>query len=100
MQRIQQAFEQSPGKSAGRANRQLTIPHITVWHVLRRCLVYKPYQFQLVQALHVGDKRKHVEFCNDLLIDMEDDRVLPQLIFSDEAMFHVSSKVNRHNVRI
>ena len=32
-----------------------------------------------------GDKRKRVDFCNDLLTDMEDDRFLPWLIFSDEA---------------
>jgi hypothetical protein len=31
---------------------------------------------------------------------MEDDTFLPHLIFSDEATFHLSGKVNRHNVRI
>jgi hypothetical protein len=31
---------------------------------------------------------------------MEDDSFLPRLIFSDEAKFHLSGKVNRHNVRI
>jgi hypothetical protein len=31
---------------------------------------------------------------------MEDDKFLPRVIFSDEATFHRSGKVNRHNVRI
>ena len=31
---------------------------------------------------------------------MEDDTFLSHLIFSDEATFHLSGKVNRHNVRI
>jgi hypothetical protein len=31
---------------------------------------------------------------------MEDDKFLPRVIFSDEATFHLSGKVNRHNVRI
>jgi hypothetical protein len=31
---------------------------------------------------------------------MEDDKFLPRVIFSDEAKFHLSDKVNRHNVRI
>ena len=41
-----------------------------------------------------------MEFCNDLLTDMEDDRFLLRLIFSDKATFRISGKVNRHNVRI
>jgi hypothetical protein len=31
---------------------------------------------------------------------MEDDKFLPRVIFSDEATYHPSGKVNRHNVRI
>ena len=45
-------------------------------------------------------KRKCVQIYNDLLMDMEDDRFLLRLIFNDEAMFHVSGKVNRNNVHI
>ena len=63
VERIQQAFEESPGKSTRHARRELTIPHTTVWRVLRQHLVYKPYRLQLVQALHVGDKK---EMCADL----------------------------------
>ena len=35
-----------------------------------------------------------------MLQNMEDDTFLPRLIFSDEATFHLSGKVNRHNVRV
>ena len=35
-----------------------------------------------------------------LLEDMEDDTILLRLIFSDEATFHLSGKVSRHNVHI
>ena len=52
----------------------------------------KPYRLKLVQALHVGDRRKRTYFCDMLLEDMEDD-TLPRLIFSDEAKFHLSGKV-------
>jgi hypothetical protein len=31
--------------------------------------------------------------------DMEDDESTTRLIFSDEATFHLSGKMNRHNVR-
>ena len=35
-----------------------------------------------------------------MLQNMEVDTLLPRLIFSDETTFHLSGKVNRHNVRI
>ena len=99
MRRIQ-SFERSPRKSTCRVRRELGIPQPTVWRVLRRHLLFKPYRLQLVQALHPNDKRKGVEFCDCMLQNMEDDTFLPCLIFSDKAMFHLSGKVNRHNVHI
>jgi hypothetical protein len=35
-----------------------------------------------------------------MLQNVEDDKFLPRVIFSDETTFHLSGKVNRHNVRI
>jgi len=60
----------------------------------------KPHRLQLVQALRVGDRRKRTDFCDMLLEDMKDDTFSPRLVFSDEATFHLSGKVSRHNVRI
>ena len=51
------------------------------------------------QALRVGDRIKRTDVCDTLLEDMEDDTFLTRLIFSDEATFHLSGKVSRHNVR-
>jgi len=98
--RIQEAYQRSPRKSTRRASRELTIPHVTVWLVLKRRLLMKPYRLQLVQALRVGDRRKRTDFCDMLLEDMKDDTFSPRLVFSDEATFHLSGKVSRHNVRI
>jgi len=100
VRRIQESFERSPHKSTRTASRELGIPQPTVWRVLRRRLLFKPYRLQLVQALRPNDKRKRVEFCDRMLQNTEDDIFLPRLIFSDEATFHLSGKVNRHNDRI
>ena len=54
----------------------------------------------MVQALRAGDRAKRVEFSNAILRDMKDDNFLPRLIFSDKTTFHISSKINCHNVRI
>ncbi|PNF43976.1 hypothetical protein B7P43_G00908, partial [Cryptotermes secundus] len=80
--------------------RELGLSQTTVWGVLRHQLVYKPYHLQLVQALRTNDKVKRVEFCDRMLKSMLDKLFLPRVIFSDEATFQLSGKVNRHNVRI
>jgi len=43
VRRIQDSFERSPRKSTRRASRELGIPQPTVWRVLRRSLLFKPY---------------------------------------------------------
>jgi hypothetical protein len=55
----------------------------------------RPYRLQLVQVFRAGDKERHVEFCDAMLQNMEEDSFLPRLIFRDEATFHLSGKVNR-----
>jgi hypothetical protein len=96
---MQEPYQRSPRKSTRHASRELTFPHVTVWHVLRRRLLIKPCRLQLVQALRVSDRRKRTDFCVMLLQDMEYD-TLPRLIVCDEATFNLSGKVSRHNVRI
>ena len=51
VRRIQESFESSSRKSTRRARRELEIPQPTVWCVLRRRLLFKPYRLQLVQAV-------------------------------------------------
>ena len=58
----------------------------------------QPYKLHMVQALRASDRVKRVEFNNAILQDMENDNFLPRLIFSDKARFHISGKVNCHNV--
>ncbi|PNF43528.1 hypothetical protein B7P43_G03919 [Cryptotermes secundus] len=98
--RIRAAFERSPRKSIDQASRELAIPQPTVWRVLTVSLHLKPHRRQLVQALTNDDKRKRMEFCDSMLEKMEDENFISRLIFSDEATFHLSGTVNRHNVRI
>ena len=61
----------------------------------------KSYKLQLLQHLRKTDKTKRATFCMEMQekIDNEDD-FLEKVIFSDEATFHLSGKVNKQNVRI
>ena len=73
------------------------MPPTTVWRVVRKRLLIKPYKLQPVQAITADDKRKRKQFCVDMHEKLEDE-FNKRLVFSDEATFH--GKVNRHNVCI
>jgi hypothetical protein len=55
---------------------------------------------RLIQALTLADKVKRREFYKEMQLKMEEDGFIERLIFSNEATFHISDKVNRHNVGI
>ncbi|PSN44358.1 hypothetical protein C0J52_19621, partial [Blattella germanica] len=50
VQRVRDAFVRSPKKSVRKASRELTMPVMTVWKVLRKRLHMCPYRLQLFQA--------------------------------------------------
>jgi hypothetical protein len=100
VERVRQSFVRSPQKSTVTASRELGVPQKTVWNVLRRHLQFKPYRVQLLQQLTPNDYGRRLEFCIQMHEAMEDDEFAGKLIFSDEATFHLSGKVNRHNVRV
>ena len=68
--------------------------------ILRKKLRLTPYKLHLHQALSVDDKQARANFCIEMQARFEVDDFADRLIFSNEATFHVSGKVNRHNVRI
>ena len=56
---------------------------------------------QILQELKPNDGPKHKAFALEMLSHIEDDEnYLKKVMFTDEAYFHVSGKVNQHNVRI
>lgn len=98
--RVRASFVRSPQKSTYRAARELEIPQKTVWRILRKRLQMKSYRLQLLHALRDTDYAARASFCADFLTLMEEDGFAERLRYSDEAVFHLSGNVNRHNVRI
>jgi hypothetical protein len=73
----------------------------TVWRILAKRLVFKPYRIQMVQQLSDEDHRRRLDFCLQLQDFMSsDDHFLEKVQFSDETTFHIGGAVNRRNVRI
>lgn len=61
----------------------------------------RPYKLQVVQAITRDNRVARETFATTILDKVEqDDGFLERILFSDEATFHVSGKVNKHNVRI
>jgi hypothetical protein len=101
-ERVRVSFLRSPQKSARRENRELgDVSHMTVWRVLRKRLSFRPYKFQLLQELRPSDRPHWTDFCTDMLNRLEENNLfLNKIVFSDEDTFHLSGKVNRHNLII
>ena len=98
---VRQAFSRSPMKSIRTAARQLELPPTTVHKVLHKKLRLYAYKVQMLQRLQPNDKPKRKEFADNMLHRIsEDEEFLKRICFSDEATFHVSGKLNKHNVRI
>ena len=83
------------------AARYVPVSKTSVHNIVRRRLKLYPYKIQLVQALKPTDYAKREEFALTVLGRMEGDpNYLERIFFTDEATFHVSGLVHRHNVRI
>ena len=57
--------------------------------------------FSIHQELKSEDKLSRLNFC--LLLQekkAQNDGITDRLVFNDEDCFHISGKVNRHNIRI
>lgn len=99
--RVRQSFSRSPTKSIRSDATQLQLPRSTVQKVLHKNLRLYAYKVQLLQALEPNDKPRRKEFAVNMLERIsEDETFLRRVCFSDEATFHVSGKLNKHNVRI
>ena len=88
-------------KSIRTAARQLELPRSTVHKVLHNNLRLYAYKVQMLQALQPNDMPRRKEFAVNMLQRISEDKAfLKRVCFSDEATFHVSEKLNKHNVRI
>jgi hypothetical protein len=95
------AFTHSPWKSTRRASRELQMPRTTLQRVLHKRLRLYAYKVQIVQEIKPADKPQRQNFAIYILERIKQNQdFLSLVMFSNEATFHLSGKVNQHNVRI
>ena len=98
---VHASFQSSPSQSTRTASRELQVPQRTIVDILHKRLQFRAYKLQIVQVLQPNDRPQRAAFAEEMLDRIEaDNRYLQCVVFSDEVTFHLSGKVNRHNVRI
>ncbi|GFW89840.1 uncharacterized protein TNCV_2424971 [Trichonephila clavipes] len=79
----------------------LDLPRSTVQKIMRNILCYYPYKLQLVQEVLLHDFETRHLFSLQFLARLEVDLELPwNILWTDEAHFHLDDSVNTHNCRI
>lgn len=88
--------EVNPKISIRKLSQECGISHPSVSRILKKHK-YFPYKMHILQELHASDKDRRLEFCEFIL--SQSPNFVQNVIFSDEAIFHLSGHVNRHNSR-
>lgn len=76
-----------------------SISRTTTHRIMTEYLSLKPYKVQFVQKLYEEDFEDRVEMCRTLIPMLQDPNTQENIFFSDEATFHLSGFVNKHNIR-
>ncbi len=88
----------NPDTSTRRLSVETDVSRSSAIRILKKDLRLKPYTPRLVQRLSDGDAPQRAMFC--ALMDNqaeEDPGFLNKIVWSDEASFHISGVMNRHN---
>ncbi|KMQ82897.1 transposable element tc3 transposase [Lasius niger] len=99
---LQEQTSSDAGISSARGmSRMLDMPISTVRKVLRNILRCYPYKITHVQQLLPADLKSRESFALQFLARMEVDKEWPwNILWSDEAHFHLHGSVNTQNCRI
>ena len=90
---ILQSVERSPTTSTRRISTCIGVPHRRVWQTLRQHGLY-PFHLQMVQLLEEGDEARRLDLCWWVIANR---RVIPFILFTDDASFIRDSINNTHN---
>jgi len=92
---VRMALTRSPSKSTRRASAELGISHRSLQRILHSDLHLFPYKMTVLHKLTATDKERRLQFA---LWAIEEEAVLHNTWFTDEAYFHVNGVVNKQNV--
>lgn len=96
VERVNQSVRVDPDLSIRKRASALNVHRSSLHRILRKDLKLQPYKIQLVQELKPQDPIQRLEFVNKITERLQ---TFTNIIFSDEAHFHLNGHVNRQNCR-
>ena len=97
---IRETVLSGPRVSLRAHERELPMPRSTLQRRIKNDLKLKSYHIQVIHHLHEADFQKRMQMCSELLRLWMLQDLKNNILFSDEAVFHLCGTVNRHNCRI
>ena len=95
---VKSAFSEDASKSVRGVARDLDMSYSSVRKVLKTELKWRPWKPHYVQALYPDDLDRREEFAVHMLQWHEIwHELFDNILWSDEAVFHIDGFVNRHN---
>ena len=96
---VLEAYGDSPTMSTRQASAQIGVSQRTIQRILHAEGLH-PYKLQLLQEISDEDCADRLTFCEEMLNAVQhDESLLSHILWTDEAHFHLSGEVNRHNCR-
>ena len=97
MQIVSETFARNPRISQRRASLELGLSRSSLQRLMQD-LNLRPYKPRLLHALNEDDPDRRMEFCEWILNStQEDPTLLDRILWTDEAIFQINGRVNRHN---
>lgn len=96
VERVRVSVQRNPQQSTRKRSQSLDVKRTTLRRILKRDLHLKAYKIQIVQELKPDDANNRLNFVNLMLERFNN---FNNVIFSDEANFHLNGHVNKQNCR-
>lgn len=96
---VGRAVNRHPRRSVRIHAQALQLSRASVHRILRKDLHLQPYKIQLCQYLKPADYLKRKTFAETMMTTFWNEGGIENIIFSDEAHFHLNGYVNKHNCR-
>ncbi|CAH2090217.1 unnamed protein product [Euphydryas editha] len=93
---VRQSTSENPTLSVRKRSQKLNIKKSSLHSILKRDLHLKAYKIQLVQQLKKTDYFHRVNFVQEMFQRFNN---FENILFSDEANFHLNGNVNKQNCR-
>lgn len=99
---VSSAVATSSGRiSTRRLTAETGVPHSTLLNILHQHLHLYPYRAHCIHRLLSTDKASRITFCQRMLAKTRDDEsFLANILWTDEANFHLNGAVNTWNFRV